>query len=122
MVGGPSSRVQLVIRLSRSTGDQLAPAPIVVRLPKSESWSSSALRLRVRLPSALNSRPRREIGKSKLTEAVPTVRLREPGVSTACRRPSLSRPTELAPTLNVAAAVAAGTLNQGPFAGSVTQP
>ena len=45
MVGGPSSRVQLPMKFSRSTGDQFAPAPIVVRVPKSDSWSTSALRV-----------------------------------------------------------------------------
>src|SRR6476620_6811463 len=122
MVGGPSSRVQLVITLSRSAGDQLAPAPTVVRLPKLDSWSSSALALSVKLPSALNSRPRREIGRSRLTEATPVVRPTEPDVSTPSRRLSLSRPTELAPTLKVALALPAGSLNKLPLAVALRSP
>ena len=37
MVGAPSSRVQLVMKLSRSAGEKLRPAPIVVSEPKSDS-------------------------------------------------------------------------------------
>jgi len=37
IVGGPSSRVQLAMKLNRSTGEKLAPAPMVVSVPKSDS-------------------------------------------------------------------------------------
>ena len=72
--GAPSSRVQLPSRLSRSTGDQFRPAPSFVSVPKSEKCSTSALPLSVRLPSALKSRLRREIGRSMFTPACSVVR------------------------------------------------
>src|SRR4051794_41199401 len=71
MVGGPSSRAQLVTRLTRSTGDQLAPAPSLVSVPKSDSWLTSALAFSVRLPSALKSRLRREIGRAEINPPMP---------------------------------------------------
>src|SRR5947209_15502577 len=110
------------MKLRRSTGDQFAPAPNFVSVPKAESWSTSALPLIVRLPRALKSWPRREIGRSTLTAAVPVVRSIELGVVTIPVRRSLSRLTVLAPTRSVVLALPAGTLNRLPFAVAVTSP
>ena len=62
---------------------------MVVSVPKSDSCSTSALALSVRLPSALKSRLRREIGRSRLTDAVPLVRPSELPVADAERGAAL---------------------------------
>ena len=116
IVGAPSSRVQLVTKFSRSAGDQLRPAPIFVSVPKSESWSISALAFSVKLPSALKSRPRREIGRSRLTAALPAVRPANWRCHAAARGARVSRSRCSRRRGSVAPALPAGTLNKVPFA------
>jgi hypothetical protein len=115
MVGAPSSRVQLAIRLSRCAGDQFTPAPSVVRVPKSEYCSTSPLALSVRLPSAPKSLFRREIGRSMLIAAVPLVRPSDVELATSLRRRSLSRREVRAPIRRVVPDRPAGSLNSDPF-------
>src|SRR5215204_68522 len=115
-LGAPSSRVQLARKLSRSTGDQFKPPPIVDSVPKSDNCSTSALAFSVRFPSALKSRLRRDTGRSKLALAPPRVRLRSFSKDRPATRCSLSRWNVLPPTRTVMLASPAGTANRGPFA------
>src|SRR5215204_1055865 len=121
-VGAPSSRVQLVTKLNRSTGDQFAPPPSTESVPKPESWFTSAFALSVRLPRALKSRPLRDTGRSKFAPTSPSVRLSELELDRPAILFALSRCWVLAPMRKVAPALPAGTLNKLPLVTTVKSP
>ena len=89
---------------------------MVASVPKSESCSTSALALSVRLPSAEKSRLRRDTGRSRLMPATPRVRPRSVSVTTPSRRRRESWSDRSAPSLSVALASPAGKANRGPVA------
>jgi len=102
--------------LSRATGDQLAPPPTVVSVPKSEKCSTSALALSVSDPIAPPNPLRLVIGRSKLTRPVAWSRLRLALLVTPARRAKLSSASVSTLDLTVMLARPAGSVSSGPFA------
>ena len=115
--GAPSSRVQLAMKLSRSTGDQLSPAP--TRRQRAEVRQLLDLGIGVERQIA----ERVEVAVAARHRQVEIDRAHCPGCgrgrvvrSQSSRRRLLSRWRVLAPTRTVALASPAGSLNKGPLA------
>ena len=115
-VGGPCSSVTEAIRSSLSTGDQLTPQFRVRSAPKSDSSSTSALKLAERSPSRSGpKRPRRTIGTSTLARAVAASRFRSVKVGAPSRRASLAKLRVEAPAMKVVETAPAGSWNRAPL-------